>query len=282
MKPRFSLIIPSYNRAATLGRAIESVFHQTFPAFEIIVVDDGSTDQTREVMERYSSIFYCHQQNQGVSTARNKGAELATGDWLIFLDSDDELLPSALLDFSNSLTMKPTASILLGGYSLNKNGLETMYIPEPGKYIGHLSGSFAIKRNVFEQVGGYDGHLKFAENTELFFRLDRMELERVEIPIPVLRYHQDSSGGNNNLGAMSDSILYILERHPDLDKHTRRLYHQILGVNYLRIRKFSEARAHLWKAFLLQPFKLDTLMRLGIALIPFLAKRLYSLIPLQK
>jgi glycosyltransferase involved in cell wall biosynthesis len=258
------------------------VLHQTFPAFEIIVVDDGSTDQTRQVVERYSSIIYCHQENQGVSAARNKGAELATGDWLIFLDSDDELLPSALLDFSNSIMKKPTASILLGGYFLKKNKIETMYVPEPGKYIGHLSGSYAIRRKVFEQIGGYDIHLKFAENTELFFRLDRKEWERVEIPNPVLTYHQDSSGGNNNLGAMSDSILYILKKHPDLDSQVQRLYQQILGVNYLRFRKFSEARKHLFRAYLLNPFKLDTLVRLGIALIPSLANRLYSPNPPHK
>jgi glycosyltransferase involved in cell wall biosynthesis len=282
LEPRFSVIIPSYNRAATLCRAIESVLHQTYPAFEIIVVDDGSSDQSRQVVEKYPTVSYCYQENQGVSAARNRGAELATGVWLIFLDSDDELLPSALLDFSNSIKDKPTGSIVLAGYFLKKNGLETTYVPEPGKYIGHLSGSFAIRRQVFEQVGGYDAELKFAENTELFFRLDRKELERIEIPNPVLRYHQDSGEGYNNLGAMSDSILYILEKHLDLDKHIRRLYHQILGVNYLRFRQFSLARKHLFRAYLLNPFKLDTLVRLGIALVPSLAKQLYSPNPQHK
>lgn len=282
MEPRFSLIIPSYNRAATLGRAIESILQQSYPAFEIIVVDDGSTDQTRQLLESYPQVTYYYQVNQGVSAARNRGAERATGDWLIFLDSDDELLPSALADFSKAIREKPSASILLGGYYLKKNGLETKFVPEDGRYIGHLSGSFVILRKVFQEVGGYDGHLKFAENTELFFRLDRMQPEKIEVPVPVLRYYQNSSGGNSNLGAMSDSILYILDKHPDLDRHVRRLYHQILGVNYLRFRKFSEARAHLWKAFLFQPLKLDTLARLGIAMMPSLAKRLYSPVPPYK
>ena len=282
MEPKFSVIIPSYNRAATLGRAIESLIQQIFPAYEIIVVDDGSLDQTRSVLELFPQVIYFYQENKGVSAARNQGAEMAKGDWLIFLDSDDELLPSALLDFSISMLHRPKAHIFLGGYYLNKNGTETKFVPEQGKYIGHLSGSFVIRKKVFEQVGRYDAKLKFAENTELFFRLYRPELEQAEVPFPVLRYYQNSAGGNSNLVAMSDSIVYILEKHPDLDNRVKQLYHQILGVNYLRFRRFSDARSHLWKAFLFQPFKLDTLARWGIAMIPSLAKRLYSPVPQQK
>ena len=147
-------------------------------------------------------------------------------------------------------------------------------------YIDHFGNVISdISKKVFQEVGGYDCHLKFAENTELFFRLDRMEPGKKEVPVPVLRYYQNSSGGNSNLVAMSESIIYILEKHPDLDPRVKRLYHQILGVNYMRFRWFSKARFHLWKAFLFRPLQLDTLARYGIAMIPFLAKRLYSPIP---
>lgn len=282
MEPRFSVIIPSFNRAATLGKAIESVIHQTSPAFEIIVVDDGSTDQTQQVVEAFPQVSYYYQENQGVSLSRNQGAEMANGDWLIFLDSDDELLPSALVDFSKAIREKPSASILLGGYYLIKNGLESVFIPEQGKYIGHLAGSFAVKREIFNRVGGYDCKLKYGENTELFFRLAYIDLEQAEVPFPIFKYNQDSSGGNRNLILMSESFLYILEKHPDLESRIKRLYHQVLGVNYIRFRRFTEARSHLWKAFLFQPLKLDTLARLGIAMIPSLAKRLYFPVPPYK
>lgn len=282
MEPRFSIIIPSYNRAGTLGRAIESVHNQSFPCFEVIVVDDGSTDHSQKVVEAFTKINYFYQENKGVSAARNRGAQIATGDWLIFLDSDDELLPKALEEFYKANNLFIDASVLLGGYILIKNTKETTFIPEKGKYIGHLSGSFAMKKEVFDRLDGYDTSLKFAENTELFFRFDLLNETVGEVHQAVLKYNQPDEGGNNNLVETTKAILYILHKHPYLNNHVKRLYHQILGVNYLRFRKFPEARMHLWKAFLFQPLKLTTLVRWAIALMPFLAEKLYSPNPSSK
>ena len=276
MEPRFSVIIPSYNRAATLGRAIKSIINQNFPTKEIIVVDDGSTDHTQMEIKSFPQVTYFYQENRGVSAARNQGAKIAIGDWLIFLDSDDELLPNALENYSNALADNPLSSILLGGYILNKNGKETLLIPEKGKFIGYLSGSFAIKKELFDRLKGYDTYLKFAENTELFFRIEQSNAFIGEVHFPILRYNQHDQGGNTNLKETTKGILYILKKHPQISDQVKRLYHQILGVNYLRFRQFQEARIQFKKAYLLNPLKLDTLGRLVIAMIPFLAKRLYS------
>ena len=90
MSPRFSVIIPVYNAAATLQRAIESVQKQSWPAHEIIVVDDGSTDCSADVAQGYgATVTLIRQANAGVSAARNAGAHAASGDWLAFLDADD-------------------------------------------------------------------------------------------------------------------------------------------------------------------------------------------------
>src|SRR5689334_15888034 len=87
---RISVVIPSYNRAASVGRAIESVLAQTYPASEIILVDDGSTDRTSEVCSEFGSrVKYVWQQNAGASAARNQGVHCATAPWIAFLDSDD-------------------------------------------------------------------------------------------------------------------------------------------------------------------------------------------------
>jgi glycosyltransferase involved in cell wall biosynthesis len=95
--PRFSVIIPAYNAAGTLARALDSVLAQTWPAFEIIVVDDGSTDATAAVAAGYGEkIRYLHQDNAGVSAARNHGASIASGNWLTFLDADDWYYPDRL------------------------------------------------------------------------------------------------------------------------------------------------------------------------------------------
>ena len=90
-------IIPTYNRKHLLQRTIESVYHQTYPCNEIILVDDGSTDGTSEwIKEKYPQIFFLFQKNQGVSSARNKGIKAASSKWIALLDSDDEWLPNKL------------------------------------------------------------------------------------------------------------------------------------------------------------------------------------------
>src|SRR5512141_2349358 len=94
MSPRFSVIIPAFNAATTLARAIDSVCAQSWPVHEIIVVDDGSTDDTADVARRFGdAVRLIRQRNSGVSVARNAGAAAATGDWLAFLDADDWYSP---------------------------------------------------------------------------------------------------------------------------------------------------------------------------------------------
>ncbi|MFZ1810373.1 MAG: glycosyltransferase family 2 protein, partial [Candidatus Nitrotoga sp.] len=95
--PRFSVIIPAYNAAGTLARALDSVLTQTWAAFEVIVIDDGSIDNTAAVAASYGEkIRYLRQNNAGVSAARNHGARIASGDWLAFLDADDWYYPDRL------------------------------------------------------------------------------------------------------------------------------------------------------------------------------------------
>ncbi|MFP4226925.1 MAG: glycosyltransferase family 2 protein, partial [Desulfobacterales bacterium] len=95
--PLVSVIIPTLNRAWAVGKAIDSVLFQDYPNFELILVDDGSRDQTRSLLSAYQSrIIYIHQPNQGVSAARNRGIAAASGDLIAFLDSDDYWLPGKL------------------------------------------------------------------------------------------------------------------------------------------------------------------------------------------
>ncbi len=95
--PAVSVIIPTYNRARYVTEAIESVLAQTFTDYEILVIDDGSTDSTKALLQPYlSKIIYIHQENRGVSAARNKGLKAAKGEWIAFLDSDDIWLPKKL------------------------------------------------------------------------------------------------------------------------------------------------------------------------------------------
>ena len=95
-QPLVSVVIPCFNHGRFLPEAIESVLAQTYPWIEILVVDDGSTDNTREVAAQYPHVRYVYQHNQGLSAARNTGIRHSTGDFLVFLDADDLLYPGAI------------------------------------------------------------------------------------------------------------------------------------------------------------------------------------------
>ncbi len=108
--PTISVVIPTYNRASCICDAVESVLSQTYLVHEIIVVDDGSIDDTRQQLKKYSDkINYIYQENQGVSSARNTGIRQATGEWIAFLDSDDEWLPRKLARQVSCLKQYPEA-----------------------------------------------------------------------------------------------------------------------------------------------------------------------------
>ena len=93
---RFSIIIPAYNAEAYLQRCLDSIFSQEFTDYEVIVIDDGSIDGTATLLEGYPQVKVIHQENQGMATARNRGLDAAQGDYILFVDSDDELMPHAL------------------------------------------------------------------------------------------------------------------------------------------------------------------------------------------
>ena len=276
LKPEFSIIIPTYNRSLTIARSLDSVLNQVYKAKEIIVVDDGSTDDTVELVKKYDSAIYRFQYNQGVCSARNLGAEVASGDWLVFLDSDDELHPFALKEFAKNITNN---LVLKSGFVLVKDDKEELFLPSINKYVGHIPGSFAISKILFQRIGGYDLNLKFAENTELFFRIEFLGVNPFIVPFATLRYYQSSSGSNNNLEEMTKSIIYILKKHPNLDKKIKRFYHQILGVNYLRFSRFKEARSEFICALLINPFIFINIIRLCISFSPKLASLIYPLKP---
>lgn len=151
LEPRFSVIIPSFNRAATLERAIRSAVVQTFPAWEIVVVDDGSTDDSSKVVADFPQIIYLNQPNSGVSTARNQGAAISTGEWLLFLDADDELDKDSLFNFRIQVKAHPNPQVIHAGYALiDSKGITPRYSLDWNSSF--VSGSFLIQRDLFQQI----------------------------------------------------------------------------------------------------------------------------------
>ena len=115
---KVSVIISTCNRARWLSEAVESVLGQTCPIFELIVVDDGSTDNTKEICSRYSAVKYIFQVNQGNAVARNTGLRLSKGEYLVFLDDDDRLLPDAVRLGLSSFETRPEAALVFGRYKV--------------------------------------------------------------------------------------------------------------------------------------------------------------------
>lgn len=198
--PRFSVIIPAYNAAGTLARAIDSVLTQTWPAFEIIVIDDGSIDATAAVAASYGEkIRYLRQDNAGVSAARNHGARIASGDWLAFLDADDWyyldrlkrhgewIARDASLDFlTGDYEYRDTSGALLGCSMQGKASGRAMLAKAAGRREVVMAGAefeafiadhfgdthtLSLPRATFLELGGYPLGFKVCEDVHLLTRL---------------------------------------------------------------------------------------------------------------
>ena len=180
---KISVIIPTYNRKHTLQRAIDSVLAQTFKPFEIIIVDDGSKDGTKEwLLLNYPSVQYIHQPNNGVSSARNKGIQISQGSWIALLDSDDEWMPEKLEYQSRFLEMNRDSSFCHTNEIWIRNGVRVNQMKKHKKYGGDIfrycldicrisPSSSIIKKDVFEEVGTFDESLTVCEDYDLWLRV---------------------------------------------------------------------------------------------------------------
>ena len=178
-----SVIIPTYNRAHSLARALDSVLAQTRPADEIIVIDDGSTDDTPELMEQhYSDLGYYYRENRGVSAARNTGIRKASGDWLAFLDSDDEWLPEKLQCQLQRINDNPSCRIVHNEEIWIRDGVRVNQMKKHQKYGGIIfdhclplcvisPSAVIIHRSVFDKVGLFDESLPACEDYDLWLRI---------------------------------------------------------------------------------------------------------------
>jgi glycosyltransferase involved in cell wall biosynthesis len=188
-----SVIIPVYNCQAYLAEAIDSVLSQTCPPGEIIVVDDGSSDDSRDVAMRYSGqVRYVHQENQGIGAARNRGVDLAAGDLLAFLDADDVWLPNKLAIQMAAFESKPDLDMVLGQ-------VEQFVTPElsadaratigDGEQVmpGYVAGTVLVKRDSFLRVGPFSTDWRVGEFMDWYAKAREAGLRDVMLPDIVTR-----------------------------------------------------------------------------------------------
>ena len=212
-----SVVIPSYNRKDFLKRSIDSAINQTKKPLEIIVVDDGSTDGTETMIKSdYDFVKFIKQKNKGVSAARNIGIEVSIGEWICFLDSDDEWKKDKLEKQINAMKSNPGYKFFHSNEIWIKNGIRINQKKKHKKYGGDIfdkcldmcrisPSSVMIDKTVFDEVGNFNEDLVVCEDYELWLRIcDKYRVFFIDEPL-IIKY-----GGHQ--GQLSYSIESI-ENH---------------------------------------------------------------------
>lgn len=242
----FSVIIPLYNKAPYVAKAIESVLGQTYRDFEVIVIDDGSTDQSLEVAKTFEnkSITIVSQPNSGVSTARNNGVKLAKHPYICFLDADDWWHPTFLEEMKRLITDFPDAGIYGSGYYIVKNGQERIApigVPQGFErgiidycevYAKTLcmpltSISVVIPKHIFDEEKGFKSQLKFGEDFDLWIRI-ALKHKVILVNKPLAYYNQDVDVNNRGVAVHKiyspvNHFIFNLDYLYDSEKNNHRL-----------------------------------------------------------
>ena len=228
--PLVSVIIPTYNRGWAIAEAVDSVLKQDFSDYELIVVDDGSTDNTADILQSYgSAITVIYQSNKGVSAARNTGIGASAGQLIAFLDSDDLWLPRKLSRQVAFFETHPDAMINQTQEQWIRNGVRVNPRNRHHKFSGMIferslelclvsPSAVMVRRHLFETVGMFDIDLPACEDYDLWLRVScRYPVYLIDIPLIIKR------GGHDDQ----------LSRAPGLDKFRIRALQKIIDSNLL-------------------------------------------------
>jgi glycosyltransferase involved in cell wall biosynthesis len=190
--PLVSIIIPVFNGERFLPSALDSVFAQDYRPIEVIVVDDGSIDRTSEIVRKYSEAQYIHQENQGDGAARNTGIAAASGEFIAFLDCDDEWLPTKLRTQMNYLLQNPQDGyVLTRMHVVLESGTEwpahlnrKHYEQDP---ICVLPSALLVRRSILNKVGLFNDRYRYATDGDWFFRANDAGISKGVIPMVLVQ-----------------------------------------------------------------------------------------------
>jgi glycosyltransferase involved in cell wall biosynthesis len=221
---KVSVIIPTYNHGRYITDAVDSALAQTHPASEVIVVDDGSTDQTCDLVAPYRHrVRYIYQPNRGLSAARNTGINAARGEWLAFLDADDFWLPEKLERQANVIATSPgVVLVYCSAWRIESDGsrvfakcIDTRKLWPTLRYRNCVSGGSAavVRKDVVAEAGCFDESLRACEDWDLWVRLAakyRNRFASVDEPLLVIRASPASMSADHI--RMTQNTEKILER----------------------------------------------------------------------
>ena len=236
--PEVSVILPTYNRGWIVKEAIDSVLAQDFKDFELIVVDDGSTDNTPQILDSYNQdLMVIRQRNKGVSAARNRGIAAAGGGLIAFLDSDDLWLPRKLSTQVDFFKSNPAALINQTEETWIRNGVRVNPKTRHHKFSGMIfeqslalclvsPSAVMMKRSLFDEVGLFDEDLPACEDYDLWLRISwRYPVHLIETPLIIKR------------GGHADQ----LSRAPGLDKFRIQALKKVIESGQLDEESFQAA-----------------------------------------
>lgn len=201
-RPLVSVIIPVYNGEHFIQEAVDNILSQKYPALEIIIINDGSTDRTEAIIEKLpADIRYFTQDNNGPAAARNKGIRDASGEFIVFLDADDLWPENNLNIMVDEMLRNPDMEVIRGYAQLmevNKASGRYEYVGNPKESFPHYIGAAIYRKSAFEKVGLFDSTLRFGEDSDWFIRATEMSLpiKRLEETSLYVRRH----GGNMTEG----------------------------------------------------------------------------------
>lgn len=272
-----SVIIPTYNYERFIVEAIRSVLSQTFSDFELFVVDDGSTDGTKDIVSTFKDprITYIYQNNRGLSSARNIGLESSSGEYIGFLDADDLWMPEKLDQQLSLFQTKPSVGLIYTGYTvIDEAGIciaTRTAQPIDGDLVSQLilgnivSGSITtslIRRKCFDKVGLFDETLTSCEDWDMWLRIARIsDFACLKHPLAKIRLH------SNNLTydpkRMEDGLFYVVEKFYSDESLSNELKllkqkamagaHRDSANFYFRRGLFRDGYGHLFNAVRLKP-----------------------------
>lgn len=224
--PQVSVIIPAYNAGKYLAETIQSVLAQSYSDFEIIICDDGSTDNTATIIKSFSDprIKYKYQKNSGISTARNNGAELATGRYLAFLDADDLFHCDNLARKVVALEQQPAVALVFADCAVidaKGNATNEKLIGKDENVLQDLllwngtvipgPSSILMTRDAFEKSGGFDPEFSTAADQNFFFRIAHKH-KCLRIPEVLTSYRKHDSNMHMNIALMERDHIGVYKK----------------------------------------------------------------------
>ena len=259
-----SVVIPTYNYGRFIKEAIDSVLKQSWPAIEVVVVDDGSTDETRSVVESFDGrVRYLKQENAGVCAARNRGVSESKGDLIAFLDADDMWEPAKVEKQLAKFDADPEIGLVHCGLrefdSETSETVSTRVEGQEGSVADELllwerpavnvsGSSVMVRREVFDAVGGFDEQLKVGEDWDFCYRIAR-KYKIGFVREPLVNYRVHSAAAHNNVLEMERGMSLFYEKaFAEGDEHVLSLRRRAMG-NFHRVMAGSYFHAGDYRSF---------------------------------